>query len=308
MHLHSNACAGPLLRRKLQLAQGTYREIARRYGVSLSTVHRWRTRDSIHDRSSRPRSFRTAYSRADEAMLLELRKRGLSLDEVFESAMDEVSGLTRSSLYRLFKRNRLNSRPKPKREAPKTFKTYAPGYVHIDQFTLPQMGGVKRYCFVGIDRATRRTVVQVSVNKSAEAGAAFLLKCTQEFEFNIACVLTDNGSEFTNRCYKGGKAKNEHPFDRICRLKGIRHKLTRPYTPKTNGLVERQNAIVKNGTIRSKTYLNAEAMSQDILDWNERYNHRRQRRIGYKTSCQVTREWCRIRPDLFKERFVQEVA
>lgn len=48
-------------------------------------------------------------------------------------------------------------------------------------------------------------------------------------------VLTDNGKQFTDRFGKGGEVM----FDRICRKNGIKHRLTRPFSPNQNGKVER---------------------------------------------------------------------
>ena len=54
------------------------------------------------------------------------------------------------------------------------------------------------------------------------------------------------GSEFTDRF---GNARwgtrttgtGRHAFDRVCASRNITHKLTRPYRPQTNGMVERFN-------------------------------------------------------------------
>ena len=62
-------------------------------------------------------------------------------------------------------------------------------------------------------------------------------------------ILTDNGSEFTDRFAVDmknkppGKPSGKHPFDldQCERATSIQHRLTRPYRPQTNGLVERFN-------------------------------------------------------------------
>ena len=48
-------------------------------------------------------------------------------------------------------------RPKTPTEPHKTFKSYEPGYLHVDVKYLPQMADetTRRYLFVAIDRATR---------------------------------------------------------------------------------------------------------------------------------------------------------
>ncbi|HEX5958278.1 MAG TPA: integrase core domain-containing protein [Hyphomicrobiaceae bacterium] len=67
------------------------------------------------------------------------------------------------------------------------------------------------------------------------------------FPNTVSVVLTDNGSEFTDRFgsarwYPGGRPPSgQHLFDKVCKRHGIEHRLTRPFRPQTNGLVERFN-------------------------------------------------------------------
>ena len=60
-------------------------------------------------------------------------------------------------------------------------------------------------------------------------------------------MLTDNGSEFTDRFAVDKKGKphdkpsGTHPFDLACAARALAHRLTRPFRPQTNGMVERFN-------------------------------------------------------------------
>ena len=68
--------------------------------------------------------------------------------------------------------------PKPKAPKPahKPFKAYEPGCVHIDVKYLPRMGDEdrRRYLFVAIDRATRRSFVRLYPANAAANARRFL--------------------------------------------------------------------------------------------------------------------------------------
>ena len=308
MHLHINSATTLVTRQRIHGAEGSLRSLACRFNLSVSTIRRWKGRDSWEDRSSRPKRIRCSIEASRGEMLLQLRCQGMSLDDIFETVMDDMPGLSRSALYRFLRRHGMGKRAPRTREPKKKFKDYEPGYLHIDTFFLPRFNGKRTYCFVAIDRATRRTHVGLSFSKCQRAGAEFLRSCLEAFEFKVAIVLTDNGGEFTNWCYKGGKARRQHAFDKVCTENGIRHRLTKIRTPKTNGLVERQNQIIKNATIRKNTYLGAEAAFQAITDWSERNNQRRKRHLRYVTPLAKSLEWYTLKPEIFNREPVLEAA
>ena len=77
-------------------------------------------------------------------------------------------------------------------------------------------------------------------------------------------MLTDNGLEFTNRLIKSKKGvlcSKSSKLDLVCEENNIDHRLTKPATPKTNGMVERVNSTIKNGTILKEKYKNKEEMT-----------------------------------------------
>lgn len=61
---------------------------------------------------------------------------------------------------------------------------------------------------------------------------------------------TDSGREFMLKTFMnrwGVQRKAAHGFDQLCQEQGIEHWTTQPYTPKTNGLVERMNRLTNLG-------------------------------------------------------------
>jgi transposase InsO family protein len=301
MQVHSNATTNLKQRLFMQQSQQPYRELARQFQISLGTVHHWKHQDKPHDRSCRPHTIHYALLDQEEQLVLWMRRTGqLSLDDLLEAAHKVLPHLRRSSLHRLLVRHGCNRLPKkkPQQDAgqPGTCKEYGPGYLHIDCFYLPKLEAQKHYCFVAIDRATRLVHLGVYEHKNKEAATDFLARCLAFYPFKIDKILTDNGREFTLARFKnrwGTKTKNQHPFAQMCQQHQIEHRQTKPYTPKTNGLVERTNGLIKENTTKQHHYQNPAQMKQDLQHWLVHYNfYRRHRRIGHLTPYEAV---CRMR-------------
>jgi len=254
-------------------------------------------------------------------MVLWMRQSGeLSLDDLLEAAEPLLPHLRRSSLHRLLVRHGCNRLPKKEQQAtgqPGTFKEYGPGFLHIDCFYLPKLDGQKHYCFVAIDRATRLVFLWVYGNKDKEAATDFLKRCLAFYPFKVQKILTgapfgSNGREFTLNGFKnrwGTKTKKAHPFTQLCQENDIEHRQTRPYTPKTNGMVERANGLIKQGTTKQNIYQNAQQMKDDLHRWFVCYNFfRKNRRIGRITPYQAVCQWHYKQPELFLKEPTQLLA
>lgn len=79
----------------------------------------------------------------------------------------------------------------------------------------------------------------------------------EAFPYRIHTVLTDNGVAFTDQPrYRSGATASFrlHVFDRVCRANDVRHRLTKPYHPWTNGQAERMVRSLKEATVRSFQY------------------------------------------------------
>ena len=82
--LHGSARTTPRVRAELQASQEATSILAQRYGLSRTTVTKWRTRTTTDDAPMGPSSSHsTVLTRAEEAMVVEFRRRTLlPLDDV----------------------------------------------------------------------------------------------------------------------------------------------------------------------------------------------------------------------------------
>jgi len=79
-----------------------------------------------------------------------------------------------------------------------------------------------------------------------------MLECLKLFPFGITHILTDNGLEFTNRLKKSKKSnycKKPSKLNHVCTINNIEHR-PKPFTPRTSGMVENANDIIKVEQLR----------------------------------------------------------
>ena len=114
----------------------------------------------------------------------------------------------------------------------------------------------------------------VAAPSAVASAKAFLKALDQVCPLKIQKILTDNGKEFTDRLFACRKREpsGQHEFDQLCRELRIEHRLTRPRTPKTNGLVERFNGRIAD-VLKTHRFASGEDLEQTLT----RYAGRRER-------------------------------
>ena len=298
--LHRNAVTTPRQRAYIRTSPLSVAALARELGVSETTIRRWRNRSDGADRSSRPHRLATSLSAEEEEVAVELRCRlDLSLDDALAVLHRCVRpDISRSALYRLWRRRGIAAPPPPDTAQARAAARFEPapfGYVHVDLKHLTRLEKRPAYVFVAIERATRFAHIDILADRSAATVAAALTRFLAAFGQPVHTILTDNGSEFTDRF--GGAfytsrqtGTGRHAFDRVCAAHGIIHKLTRPYHPQTNGMVERFNRRIGEALAsRAATGANAgrnrftshDERNAFLYDVVARYNRTRLQCLGY---------------------------
>ena len=308
--IHPLARTTPRTRAEIHASSESASVLAERYNVSVATARKWKQRDDVQDRSHCPHTLKTTLDPLQEILVVELRRTLLlPLDDLLAITHQFInSAVSRSGLDRCLRRHGVSNlkslQPEVDGEtAPKkTFKDYEPGFLHIDIKYLPKMPDEtqRRYLFVAIDRATRWVYLRVYADQSEASSTDFLRRVEQAAPMKIQKVLTDNGSQFTDRFTRQKKEPSgEHAFDKTCVDLGIEHRLSPPRHPQTNGMVERFNGRISE-LVKQTRFASAAELEQTLLLYMKTYNHHiPQRALNHQSPIQALKKWQTEQPELF---------
>ena len=269
--------------------------LAQRYGVSTETIRKWRKRgaEDCQDHSSRPHKLPWKATDEERAIVCALRRAtGFPLDDLTFVVTHFLPHLNRDAVYRILKAEGLGRLPpaQPRQRRSGTFKDYDLGFVHVDVKHLPKLRTAngesrKRYLYVAIDRCSRFVHLAVKDDETEPSAVAFLKEAVAAFPFQVTHVLTDRGSCFT-----------ADGFEAACRKLGVEHRKTRPYTPQTNGMVERFNGRIQREVlgITVSSHRDLETLLQGF---NQAYNGR-QRVLKGRSPEKVVHERLAAEPKL----------
>lgn len=288
LQLHKQARTTPAIRAELQATPPSVSTaaLAAQYGLSWQTVDRWRhAADGVMDRSHRPHKIKATLNEAQEALVLLLREKLLiGLDDLLTVVREFIEpSMSRSALDRMLRRHgspSLAALAKAETEAnkpadKKTFKSYEPGFIHMDIKYLPKLSGEpsRRYLFVAIDRATRWVFHRIYDDQTEVSSTDFLRRLYAKAPMKIRQLLTDNGSQFTDRFTGKDKTPSgEHAFDKECARLSIEHRLIPPRHPQTNGMVERFNGRVSE-VLRTHHFDSSQSLEALMERYIWFYNH-----------------------------------
>lgn len=258
-------------------------EVARRYGVTRQTVHRWLRRyanqglSGLADLSSKPLSCPHQMDPLIEARIVELRRANqfwgpLTIGhQLGREGVDPVPG--RSSIYRCLIRHGLIDPQARKRKRSDYVRWERSNPMELWQMDI--VGGVmlgdgsKASIVSGLDDYSRFVISAYVVERATARPVCDALTVAMRAHGVPAEILTDNGKVFTNRF---GPGTGEVLFDRICRENGIKHICTKPRSPTTTGKVERWHKTLRREFLNGKVFESITDAQAQLDAWVHRYN------------------------------------
>ena len=317
--VHPLARTTPRTRTEINASSDSTTVLSDRYNISIATARKWKRRDDVQDRSHRPHKLSTTLTPGQEAVVVELRRTLLlPLDDLVAITHEFINpAASRSGLDRCLRRHGVSNlkslQPEVEGEVvpKKTFKDYEPGFLHIDIKYLPQMPDEtqRRYLFVAIDRATRWVYFRIYRDQTDTSSTDFLRRAKNAAPMNIQKVLTDNGSQFTDRFTSQQKqASGNHAFDLACASLSIEHRLSPPRHPQTNGMVERFNGRISD-LVKQTRFASAAELESTLEQYLKLYNHHiPQRALNHQAPIQALKKWQSEKPELFIKRVYKQAG
>lgn len=274
---------GLICRRVLE-EDWTTAEAAEAVGVSRQTAHKWLNRfrsegpTGLLDRSTRPHRIRRVPAHVERRIV-----RARIRHRFGPHQLSWLLKIARSTIYAVLRRLGLNRLARLEPRPPvRRYEWPHPGdMLHLDTKKLGRIHGIGKrfggpheskargwdYVHVAVDDHSRLAYAEVLQDESGQTAAEFTQRAIAAYAsmgITVRRVLTDNGSPYVSKAFAA--ALNE---------KGIAHRRTRPYTPRTNGKAEAMVKILINRWAYRRPYRSSSERRRalDQFMWN--YNHRR---------------------------------
>src|ERR671916_473276 len=191
--LHGSATTTEAVRRAIQARQESVRAAAKRFGISPTTVQKWRRRQTTADARMGPKEPRsTVLTREEEAIVVAFRRHTpLPLDDCLYGLQPTIPHLTRSSLHRCLERHGISRLPQIQGDKPekKRFAAYAIGYFHIDIAEVRTEEG-KLHLFVAVDRTSKPAFAKLEEKANIYTASGFLRALIEAVPYRVHTVLT----------------------------------------------------------------------------------------------------------------------
>lgn len=269
----------PVFRAKLMALheQGvSFTALSTEFDVAREVLGRWWARYQAGDLaalqplSRRPHASPTKLRAKTVRRILALRAQRASAVRIAH-----VLEIGHSTVQRVLEQHGLNQLPRPARAHGRRYEKSRPGeLLHIDLKYLPALRNARHdFEFAAVDDFSREAVVRIQTDQTSAAAAAFLEHVVATLPYPVHAVLTDNAFAFTMR--HAHHADRLTRFQQVCRALNIRHYLVRPYTPQSNGKVERFFRTVDDECLYVHRLFTFGARSRAVARFVWYYNHER---------------------------------
>lgn len=295
MDYHQNARLTVHSRAKMvnKVIEGmTLKQAAVCFNVSVKTVGKWLRRyqeggvAALGDRSSRPRQFRCPTSAELVAGVAALRRQRWTGIRIARQ-----TGLSRATVSRILRRLKLSRIRdlEPVAAVQRYEHANAGDLLHLD---IKKLGRIARpshrvtgdrrdrvsgigweYVHVAIDDHSRIAFSAIFPDEKQASVAAFLQAAVAyyaRFGIRFRAILTDNGAGYRSALLAS-----------VCAELGLKHRFTRPYTPRTNGKAERFIQTALREWAYARSYQNSDERAKELDPWLHQYNwHRPHASLG----------------------------
>ena len=264
----------------------TVGEVARDWGVSPRTMHRWLLRyegnglEGLGDRSHRPAHCPHQTPPLVEVKVLEMRRahpywgaRRIAIELGRKGVQPAPS---ESAVYRCLVRAGVID-PVTRRRRRETWKRWErAGPMELWQLDMVHgfllADGTSAKALTGIDDHSRYCVsARLMARERTQSVCDGFSSAMQAYGIPLQ-VLTDNGKVFTGRF---AQPPVEVLFDRICRENGVDHILTQPRSPTTTGKIERFHRSLRIEFNTRQVFKTLKTAQQALDEWVTYYNTQR---------------------------------
>lgn len=298
MNLHKHARLTPhgraLLVRRILDEGLRVEEAAQASGVSARTAYKWLERfrceglAGLADRSSRPESSPNATVGSVVEQVLERRRQRQTYRQIGDAL--ELGHSTVARIVRRAGLNRLSSLEPPRAQnryehpnpgdmlhldIKKLGRFWRPGHRVTGDRTQASDGAGWDYVHIAIDDHSRIGFSCIHKDERAISAVHALIAALRYYRtlgVSFRQVLTDNGA-----CYRSAL------FARAMRRLGLKHRRTRPYTPRTNGKAERFIQTSMREWAYARVYDTSDQRAAELTTWLHVYNwHRPHASLDYR--------------------------
>jgi transposase InsO family protein len=296
---HANAPLTPNGRLRMVLLVeeegSTFEAAAAASNVAKSTcwewVRRWREASAeqrgtlvcLEDRPSRPHTSPTQVPAQEAARICDRREHtGWSPRRL---AAEPDIARPHSTIHQVLRRGGCSRRPRPERPAVVRYEWPCPGnLLHMDvkklgRFIAPghaataerarrSRGAGWEHVHSIVDDCSRLAYSEIHPDETAASVTAFTRRALDWFlKQGIVCerLMTDNAFAYIQNRSLG----------ELLWRRAIRHIRTRPYTPRTNGKVERFHQTLMREWAYALEYASSDARREALPHWLDHYNERR---------------------------------